>query len=157
MNRTDLDEIDRLNNLIKETKERVEARTAYIIEDNARQYRIIHKQRDQISSLGVEKMALANAIDDYKDTIILKDKQIRQIDIINEELEADIVKSISMVSKLEDVLKHTVKELEKNTSLNAKYKEALTEIAEYDFDVHKKAYLLNDFFQQRAKTALSEE
>ena len=36
-------------------------------------------------------------------------------------------------------------------------KTALKEIAEYDYNTHKKAYLLNDFFQQRAKKALAED
>jgi chromosome segregation ATPase len=61
------------------------------------------------------------------------------------------------VTTLGNTLKSATNELNDSTELIIKYKQALKEIAEYDFDRHKKAYLLNDFFQQRAKKALAED
>lgn len=86
--------------------------------------------------------------DNYTIYLETREKLISKEDKVKD-LEKDIVKTINICNDLEE-------ELNKTSYKYVIYKEALTEIAEYDFDRHKKAYLLNDFFQERAKKALSE-
>jgi len=76
-------------------------------------------------------------------------------------IQAELSHMVNLYEASQKELRSNVETFEQlvsvTTAISDRYKNALIEIAEYDFDVHKKAYLLNDFFQERAKQALKED
>lgn len=99
-------------------------------------------KEDTIKNLKKQSALLINtvasqekAIDDYKE---------------------DIVKFLSIVANLEATISLGKEDNEKLNKEKESLQEALSEIANYDVDKQHRSYLLNDFFQLRAKKALDQ-
>jgi septal ring factor EnvC (AmiA/AmiB activator) len=138
-NKKELAEIERLKKeLVKEKAVNKE------IEDLLRESRL-------------DNLNLTRDVNNLNKILLEKEEDLEDLGDVLIAEQSDLKRLKKDVTTLGNTLKSATNELNDSTELIIKYKQALTEIAEYDFDRHKKAYLLNDFFQQRAKKALAED
>jgi septal ring factor EnvC (AmiA/AmiB activator) len=155
-NKKELAEIERLKEdlrirdfNLKEFKERL----SVIVEKNKKLEELL-KASEELTKSNKE---LREENTNLNKIILEKEEDLEDLGDVLIAEQSDLKRLKKDVTTLGNTLKSATNELNDSTELIIKYKQALTEIAEYDFDRHKKAYLLNDFFQQRAKKALAED